>query len=81
LLDLSHNYLVSAVVTSAAHSALRVWNPNNGTCKYVINTHAITCFQHDENKIIAGSNGKLCMWNVKTGQHICDLLVDLTNIW
>ncbi|CAJ0643639.1 11236_t:CDS:2 [Entrophospora sp. SA101] len=79
LLDLSHDYLVSA----AADSSLRIWNPDNGTCKHVLTTHsgAITCFQHDGDKVISGSDGTLRMWKVKTGKHTRDLLTGLSGVW
>ncbi|CAI2165504.1 5645_t:CDS:2 [Funneliformis geosporum] len=79
LLDLSHDYLVSA----AADSSLRIWNPDDGTCKHVLTTHtgAITCFQHDESKVISGSDGTLRMWDVKTGRHVRDLLTGLSGVW
>ncbi|RHZ82271.1 hypothetical protein Glove_110g79 [Diversispora epigaea] len=79
LLDLSHDYLVSA----AADSSLRIWNPDDGTCKHVLTTHsgAITCFQHDENKVISGSDGTLRMWDVKTGRQLRDLLTGLSGVW
>ncbi|CAG8563730.1 15027_t:CDS:2 [Funneliformis mosseae] len=79
LLDLSHEHLVSA----AADSSLRIWNPDDGTCKHVLTTHsgAITCFQHDESKVISGSDGTLRMWDVKTGRHVRDLLTGLSGVW
>jgi F-box and WD-40 domain protein CDC4 len=42
LLDLSHEYLVSA----AADSTLRIWNPDTGKCQHVLSAHsrAITLF-------------------------------------
>ncbi|CAG8440237.1 13430_t:CDS:2 [Cetraspora pellucida] len=79
LLDLSHDFLVSA----AADSSLRIWNPDDGTCKHVLTTHsgAITCFQHDESKVISGSDGTLRMWDVKTGRQQRDLLTGLSGVW
>ncbi|CAG8463821.1 9226_t:CDS:2 [Paraglomus brasilianum] len=79
LLDFSHDYLVSA----AADSSLRIWNPNDGTCKHVLTTHtgAITCFQHDEHKVISGSDGTLKMWDMKTGKFVRDLLTGLSGTW
>ncbi|CAG8542917.1 8540_t:CDS:2 [Ambispora gerdemannii] len=79
LLDLSHDFLVSA----AADSSLRIWNPNDGTCRHVLTAHtgAITCFQHDDQKVISGSDGTLKMWDVKTGKPIRDLLTGLSGVW
>jgi F-box and WD-40 domain protein CDC4 len=79
LLDLSHERLVSA----AADSTLRIWDPENGQCKSTLCAHtgAITCFQHDGQKVISGSDKTLKMWNVKTGEFVKDLLTDLSGVW
>ncbi|KAK4625526.1 Cell division control protein 4 [Fulvia fulva] len=79
LLDLSHDRLVSA----AADSTLRIWDPENGTCKSTLSAHtgAITCFQHDGQKVISGSDRTLKMWNVKNGECVRDLLTDLSGVW
>lgn len=79
LLDLRDERLVSA----AADSTLRIWDPENGQCKSTLSAHtgAITCFQHDGQKVISGSDRTLKMWNVKTGECMKDLLTDLTGVW
>jgi F-box and WD-40 domain protein CDC4 len=79
LLDLSYGRLVSA----AADSTLRVWDPNTGYCKAGLSAHtgAITCFQHDGQKVISGSDRSLKMWDVKTGNCVTDLLSDLSGGW
>ena len=79
LLDLSDNRLVSA----AADSTLRIWDPENGQWKNTLSAHtgAITCFQHDGQKVISGSDRTLKMWNVQTGACVRDLLTDLTGVW
>jgi F-box and WD-40 domain protein CDC4 len=79
LLGLTPNFLVSA----AADSTLRVWDPSDGSCRHVLAEHqgAITCFQHDEQKVISGSDGTLKMWDVRTGAFVRDLLDGLTGVW
>ena len=79
LLDLSYDRLVSA----AADSTLRIWDPENGQCKSTLTAHtgAITCFQHDWQKVISGSDRTLKMWDVKTGECVRDLLHDLSGVW
>ena len=79
LLDLSSDRLVSA----AADSTLRIWDPETGSCKSTLSAHtgAITCFQHDGQKVISGSDRTLKMWNVKTGECVKDLLTDLSGVW
>ncbi|KAI9318434.1 WD40-repeat-containing domain protein [Dichotomocladium elegans] len=79
LLGLTPNYLVSA----AADASLRIWSPDNGFCRHVLHGHrgAITCFQHNEEIVISGSEGGLKMWDIKTGRHIRDLITGVTGVW
>lgn len=79
LLDLSHGRLVSA----AADSTLRIWDPDNGNCQSILSAHtgAITCFQHDDQKVISGSDRTLKMSNISTGECLRDLLSDLSGVW
>lgn len=79
LLDLQQDRLVSA----AADSTLRIWDPEKGHCKSILTAHtgAITCFQHDGQKVISGSDRTLKMWNVTTGEFVKDLLTDLSGVW
>lgn len=79
LLDLSADRLVSA----AADSTLRIWDPESGACRATLSAHtgAITCFQHDGQKVISGSDRTLKMWNVKTGDCVRDLLTELSGVW
>lgn len=79
LLDLKEDLLVSA----AADSTLRVWNPANGHCQSTLSCHtgAITSFQHDGQKIISGSDRDVKMWDIQTGVFERDLLTDLNGVW
>lgn len=79
LLDLKYDRLVSA----AADSTLRIWDPETGQCKSMLSAHtgAITCFQHDGQKVISGSDRTLKMWDVRTGECVRDLLTDLSGVW
>ncbi|GAM87885.1 hypothetical protein ANO11243_059130 [Dothideomycetidae sp. 11243] len=79
LLELNHGHLVSA----AADSTLRVWDPESGACRSALCAHtgAITCFQHDGQKVISGSDRTLKMWNIQTGECARDLLTDLSGVW
>ncbi|KAL6717508.1 SCF ubiquitin ligase complex subunit cdc4 [Lecanora helva] len=79
LLDLQQDRLVSA----AADSTLRIWDPENGHCRSTLTAHtgAITCFQHDGQKVISGSDRTLKMWNVANGEFAKDLLTDLSGVW
>ncbi|OLL23945.1 Cell division control protein 4 [Neolecta irregularis DAH-3] len=79
LLSLSHRQLVSA----AADSTLRIWNPDSGQCQHILTAHtgAITCFQHDDQKVISGSDGNVKIWDIKTGRFIRDILTGLSGVW
>lgn len=79
LLGLSPSYLVSA----AADSTLRIWDPDSGELRHTLAAHtgAITCFQHDEFKVLSGSDGNLKMWNVRDGSVVRDLLTGITGVW
>ena len=79
LLDLNSERLVSA----AADWTLRIWDPDNGQCQAVLKEHtgAITCFQHDGQKVISGSDRTLKMWDIHQGYRVRDLLTDLSGVW
>nr|XP_018259611.1 F-box and WD-40 domain-containing protein CDC4 [Kwoniella dejecticola CBS 10117]OBR81769.1 F-box and WD-40 domain-containing protein CDC4 [Kwoniella dejecticola CBS 10117] len=79
LLGISPNYLVSA----AADASLRVWDTETLEAKTVLSSHggAITCFQHDETKVVSGSDGALKLWDIKTGTYIRDLVVGISSVW
>ncbi|KAG0174515.1 SCF ubiquitin ligase complex subunit cdc4 [Apophysomyces sp. BC1034] len=79
LLRITSNHLVSA----AADSTLRVWSPETGACEHILSGHqsAITFFQHDNEKVISGSEGGVKMWDIKTGRFIRDLVTDVDGVW
>lgn len=79
LLGLSPSYLVSA----AADSTLRIWNLDSGELVHTLAAHtgAITCFVHDEFKVLSGSDGNLKMWDVREGGVVRDLLGGVQGVW
>ncbi|KAG6828103.1 hypothetical protein H0H92_009188 [Tricholoma furcatifolium] len=79
LLGMSPSHLVSA----AADSTLRIWNPDTGELQHTLAAHtgAITCFQHDEFKVLSGSDGNLKMWDMRDGSVVRDLLTGITGVW
>lgn len=79
LLGLSPSHLVSA----AADSTLRVWDPKTGELRHTLQAHtgAITCFQHDEFKVLSGSDGTLKMWDIRDGTFVRDLLTNINGVW
>ncbi|WVF68204.1 hypothetical protein IAT40_002969 [Kwoniella sp. CBS 6097] len=79
LLGISPNHLVSA----AADSSLRLWDPETLELKGTLVSHtgAITCFQHDETKIVSGSDGALKLWDARTGTYVRDLMNGVNSVW
>lgn len=79
LLGLSPSYLVSA----AADSTLRIWDPDSGELRNTLAAHtsAVTCFQHDEFKVLSGSDGTLKMWDVRDGSIVRDFLTGIIGVW
>jgi F-box and WD-40 domain protein CDC4 len=47
------------IVSASTDLTLRVWDPSAGSLKHLLAAHtdAITCFQHDECKLLSGSDG------------------------
>ncbi|KAI9320080.1 WD40-repeat-containing domain protein [Dichotomocladium elegans] len=79
LLGISRNFLVSA----AADQSLRVWSPDSGDCQHMLVGHEgpITSFQHDETKVVSGSDGGVKMWDIKTGKLLHNLVTDVAGVW
>ncbi|WAQ89856.1 hypothetical protein PtA15_11A548 [Puccinia triticina] len=79
LLGLSPRRLVSA----AADATLRVWDPSTGACRYELKGHlgAITCFTHDEFRVVSGADGTLKLWNGENGVLVGDLLSGFSAVW
>jgi F-box and WD-40 domain protein CDC4 len=79
LLGLSPSHLVSA----AADSTLRIWDPDTGEVRHMLAAHtgAITCFQHDEFKVLSGSDGTLKMWDVREGTVVREFLSNIHGVW
>lgn len=79
LLGLSPSYLVSA----SADSTLMVWDPDTGNLKQTLRGHtgAVTCFQHDEYKVVSGADGALLVWDIRDGTIFRKLLTDAVGVW
>lgn len=79
LLDISPNHIVSA----AADSSLRVWDAETRDLRQILATNggAITCFQHDEYKMVSGSEGMLKMWDIRKGYYVRDLVIGISSVW
>lgn len=78
-LSLSPNTLVSG----AADATLRIWNPDTGALLHILQGHhgAVTCFKHDDFKVISGSDRTLKMSDTRDGTMIKELLADVTGVW
>ncbi|KAK1218343.1 SCF ubiquitin ligase complex subunit cdc4 [Marasmius sp. AFHP31] len=85
LIGLSPSYLVSA----AADSTLRIWDVEKGECKAVLAAHAgaITCFKHDETKVLSGSDGTLKLWDLREtasvgeASSVKNILTGIAGVW
>jgi len=42
---------------------------------------AVTCFQHDDSKVLSGSDGILRMWSVRDRTAVWDLLTGQMSVW
>lgn len=79
LLGCSYHFLVSA----GADSTLKVWDPNTGTCIDTLsaNAGAITCFKHDDFRIVSGCEGQLRVWDIRGGQVVKDVVQNMQGVW
>lgn len=79
LLENSLHYLVSA----GADSTLKIWNPDSGAHISTLSAHAgaITCFRHDDFRVVSGTDGQLKMWDIRKGRAIRDLMHDMNGVW
>jgi len=79
LLGVSANFIVSA----AADASLRIWDADDHQLKHTLASHggAITCFKHDETKVVSGADGTLKLWDIRTGRYIRDLVIGISSVW
>jgi F-box and WD-40 domain protein CDC4 len=78
-IGLSPPYLVSA----SLDATIRFWDIDTSELRYTLPAHAssITCFQHDEIKMVSGSSEVLKLWSIRRGRMVRDLLIGTTNMW
>ena len=82
LLSFSPSFLVSA----AADGTLCVWNPGTGELYRQLSSEsgfpaAITTFQHDEAKVVSGSNGVVRLWDIRTGALVREFVTGVQDVW
>lgn len=41
----------------------------------------ITCFRHNDFRVVSGSDGQLRIWDIRKGQIIRDVSNDMTGVW
>ena len=73
----------SWLVSAAVDWTLRVWDPETGGNIHKLEGHAeaISCFQHDEYKVVSGSAKCLKLWDIRTGKLVKDLFTECESIW
>ena len=78
LLDMSFGHIVSG----SADGFLRIWDSDTLDFKHELATHngASVCIQHDATRVIAGCNGSLILWDVRTGAYIRNLISGATSV-
>ncbi|KAJ7625337.1 cell division control protein 4 [Mycena polygramma] len=71
------------LVSGAADATLRVWDPDTGALRHTLAglSGAITCFQHDEGKVVSGCDATLRIWNLKDGSVMRDLKTGASGVW
>jgi len=79
LLGVSANFIVSA----AADASLRIWDADDHQLRHTLASHggAITCFKHDETKVVSGADGTLKLWDIRTGRYVRDLVIGISSVW
>ena len=72
LLAVSSKYIVSA----AADAMICVYDSDTLGLLHNIQPQggAITCFKHDDERMVAGCDGSLKMWDIRSGKLVRDLL-------
>ncbi|GAV29909.1 hypothetical protein PMKS-003415 [Pichia membranifaciens] len=80
LISSSEKVLVSA----AADSTVRLWDPDTGQARKVFRGHRspITCVESDDYKVLSGSQGMLKLWDAQTGSFVRDIANDVDGaVW
>ncbi|KAG8684481.1 SCF ubiquitin ligase complex subunit cdc4 [Ceratobasidium sp. 395] len=73
------------IVTGSRDHTLRVWKlPRQGDPEYRCvgaDGEDVDPAEHDEFKVLSGSDGTLKMWDVREGSVVRDLLTGITGVW
>lgn len=81
LLSLSSSYLVSG----SADSTIRVWKLDTGDLYSVFageHKGAVTCLYHDDHKLLAGRDGSLEIWDLRTSPDTPPRkMLDVVGVW
>jgi len=60
---------------------LRVWDAEIGECVLEGASGAITCFQHDQRKVVSGCDKYVTLWDVRKGKRAKDLLAEVYRVY
>jgi F-box and WD-40 domain protein CDC4 len=62
-----------------------IWDPDTGELRNKLVAHSnaatITCFQHDEVKVVSGAGGMLTLWNLRDATVVKNLITGVTSVW
>lgn len=81
LISISPTRLVSA----SADTTVRSWDPDTGESQHVwaFQSDAVTCFQHDDFKVVSGAGKSLRIYHLHDGTFVRELLTDasIVGVW
>lgn len=72
------------LVSASSDGTVRRWDPRStgqGDTVMEGGGGAITCLWHDQTRAIAGWQGGVTMWELKTGQKLRELMKDAQGVW
>lgn len=74
----------NTIISGNTDGTIRVWDLQTGDCRTRIrseNGATITCLQSDHQRLVAGCDKYLRLWDPKTGAFIRDLITGIDTVW